>query len=668
MHGDFLTEVALILALSLAALWVCHRIRVPAIIGYLLTGAFAGPFGLGFVESAEQVDLLAEVGVVLLLFTIGLEFPLATLLRRKRPLLLGGGGQVAVTALAATGVALLLGQPAGISVLVGFVVALSSTAVVLSSLQRAGSLDEPAGRTSLSILIFQDLAIVPMMALLPLLAAADGGGRAGVLGSLVRAGLLLAVVLLAARRAVPWLLERVVSTRSHELFLLAVVTICLAVAWAASLAGLSLALGAFLAGLLVSESEYSHQALGVVIPLRDVFTAFFFVSIGMLFDPDLVVAAPVSLGLGLVGVLAGKGLIAAGTAVLVGLPVASAVVVGLSLAQIGEFSFVLARAGLQADILAQDQYQWLLTVAVMSMAVTPVLIAAGPRVARALEARWPSIAGGPEGAEEVPLTGDGVSGHVVIVGWGVTGRLVTRACAIAGIPYRVIELNPEAVREGREEGEPMIWGDGARDPVLLRAGVDVCRAVVVAIPDASATRQVTAAAHRLNPAALVVVRTGLVEEIEELARLGASEVIPKEWEAAVRIVERLLDSLLVPRHEIESFLSSLRSSGYEALRAPGGMAAAVLEGRLGGAEITTLQVRPRSMLADRTLEETALRRIHGVSVLTIRRGEGFVSNPHGGTRLQAGDQVVVMGLPEEIAAVGRLFRDATDAPREVPTE
>ncbi len=661
MHDSFLTEVAVILGLSLAALWVAHRLGVPAILGFLLTGVLAGPFGFGLIQSVEEVDLLAEVGVVLLLFTIGLEFPLSTLLKRKRTLLLGGGTQVIVTGAAATGLALYLDQPLGVAILIGFVMALSSTAVVLSSLQRAGTLDQPSGRTSLGILIFQDLSIVPMMALLPLLAS-TGGSRTEPLFALAQALGLLVVVLVGARRVVPWLLERVVSTRSRELFLLSVVTICLSVAWAASLAGLSLALGAFLAGLLVSESEYSHQALGVVIPLRDVFTAFFFVSIGMLFDPALVADAPLSVGAGVAVVILGKGLIAGGTALVLGLPLATAVVVGLSLAQIGEFSFIMARAALQLEILAESQYQWLLVVAVATMALTPILVGLAPRLARLLEGR--SLPSWLEGRSQAGLSelqeDEELSGHVVIVGWGLGGQLVSRACAIAGIRYRVVDINPESVREGREQGEPIVWGDASMEPVLELLGVPVARAVVIAIPDASATRQVTAAVEGLNPGALVVVRTRFVEEIDELTRLGADEVIPKEWEAAVRIVDRLLDCLLVPRHEIDTFLSSLRSSGYEALRDAEPPDVAELGGKLGGAEITTLEVQEGSVLAEKTLADNALRRIHGVSVLAIRRSEEFLSNPHADTRLETGDQVVVLGLPEEIAAVCLLFDPAYD--------
>lgn len=657
MHHTLLTDIALILGISLGVLWVCHRLGVPAILGFLLTGALAGPHGLALVQSVEEVDVLAEIGVVLLLFTIGLEFPLSTLLKRKRILFVGGGGQVLATAAVAFVAAVGLGTSVRVAVLWGFVAALSSTAVVLSSLQRTGALDQASGRATLGILIFQDLAIVPMMALLPLLAPSAADEGSAVVLSMVRALGILVLVLLAARQIIPSILARVVSTRSRELFLLAVVTICLAVAWVASWAGLSLALGAFLAGLLVSESEYSHQALGVVIPLRDVFAAFFFVSIGMLFDPGLVGAAPVNVAAGVAAVVLGKAAIATAVGVVLGLPLATSVLVGLSLAQIGEFSFVMARAGLQQGILLESQYQWLLAVAVLSMATTPILISLGPRLARVIEAlRLP--------AWLVPTTEDldgsdgehaTLAGHLVIVGFGTTGRTVARSAALAGIPYRAVEMNPETVREARDQGEPIIWGDGSMDPVLERVGAAEARVVVVAIPDAAATRMVTGAVRRMNPGARIVVRTRLLEEIDELARLGADNVIPQEWETAVHIVEEVLGALLIPRHEIESFLHTLRSSQYEVLRS-GGPPGELWDGRLGGAEIVTLEIREGSTLAGHTLRESSLRRLYGVSVLAIRRGETFISNPRADERLEASDQVVVLGLPEEISTARLLFQ------------
>ena len=337
----FLGDILIIIGLSAVVLYLCHRAGIPVIVGYLLTGIVAGPYGFRLVGKIEAVRILAELGIVALLFTIGLEFSFRNLLQLRRTALLGGSLQVILTFFLAAAVAQFFGQPPGEAILIGFLPALSSTAIVMKLLQDRAEIDTPHGTSTLGILIFQDLIVVPMMLILPLLGGVIHESPESILWLVAEEIGVILLIILAAKWFVPWALLKVTQTRSRELFLLAIVMIGLAVAWLTQAAGLSLALGAFMAGLVISESEYSHQALGNILPFRDVFTGFFFVSIGMLLDLRHLAANPVEIAWMTSGVIAVKALIATAAALIVGLPLRTALLVGLALCQIGEFSFIM---------------------------------------------------------------------------------------------------------------------------------------------------------------------------------------------------------------------------------------------------------------------------------------------------------------------------------------
>lgn len=651
-----LTDIVIILALSLGVVVLFHRIRVPPVVGFFLTGILAGPHGLGLIQAVHEVEVLAEVGVVLLLFVIGMEFSLESLLRMGRTLVLGGPIQLVLTGGAGLALGLLLGTGAGEALFLGFLLALSSTAIVLRLIQQRGELDTPHGRTALGILIFQDLAVVPMMLLLPVLAGrAEGPGAALLL--LARAAAVLAAVFFAARFLVPFLLRQVVRTRSRELFLLAVVAVGLGVAWLVSAAGLSLALGAFLAGLVVSESEYSHQAVSDVIPFRDVFTSFFFVSLGMLLSPTFLLDHWLVLPAVVAGVLALKTAAAGAAALVVGYPLRTALLAGLSLSQVGEFSFILAESGLDLGLLDEALHPWFLGVAVLSMAATPFLLEAAPRLVEVAESlpvlsRWArrSLVAPPD-AVAPP------SDHVIVVGFGLNGRNVARACRVAGVPYVCIEINPETVRKERAEGLPIQYGDATQPTVLENAGIGAARVVVVAISDAAATRRITALARSLNAPIHIIARTRYLQETEALLYAGADEVIPEELETSVEIVSRILAHYLVPRREIESFVTEIRADAYAMFRSLGlgGATGAELGMGLPDVEVATLRVAAGSELAGLTLAESDLRGLYGVTVVAVRREGTIEPNPGGDSRVEAGDILVLLGLPEELRAAETLF-------------
>ena len=667
MEGHLLQDLVVLLGASLVVVYLSHLARVPPIIGFLVTGIVVGPQGLGFVQVVEDVQQLAEIGVILLLFTIGIEFSLGDLLRMRRALLVGGSIQVfGVTALA-WGILQALGLGPREALFLGMMASLSSTAVVLRLLQQRAEVDAPHGRSSLAILVYQDLMIVPMILITPVLAGESGS----IVGALwlfaLKAVVVLVATIVLARFVVPQLLDLVVRTRSRDLFLLSVVTICLAVAWGASLAGLSLALGAFLAGLLVSESEYSHQALADIVPFRELFASFFFISIGMLLNVELAVGQPLFFLGVIASVLLLKALAAGAATLALGMSVHTAARTGLATSQVGEFSFVLAGTGVMAGIVSVPSYQWFVAAAVATMGVTPLLVIVGPKVASLLDRlplperiRLGTIREAP-GEDDEPLRD-----HLIVIGYGVNGRNVARAASIAGIPFVVVDMNPNLVGMARAAGVPIHYGDATRPALLQHLEISKAKAVAVAISDAAATRQIVALARGLNPRCTIVARTRYVAEVETLVQLGATTVVPEELETSVEIVARLLASYFVPRREIETFIAEIRAGGYQMLRTPSGGASYPFDLRetLTDVEVSTLRVDEGSPLVGQRLADTDLRGVYGITVLAIRRGGDVRANPAGDAVVEAGDLLIVMGLGEEIAAAAELVAKAPDASAE----
>jgi len=656
MEIPLLNDIVIIFGLSIAILFICHRLRVPTIVGFLLTGILAGPYGLGLVKAVHEVEILAEVGVVLLLFTIGIEFSLERLLQIKKSVLMGGSIQVLLTLLVTFVIARQLGQPIGESIFIGFLISLSSTAIVLKLIQERAEVDSPHGRTTLGILIFQDIIIVPMILFAPLLAGATGDLGESVLVLIAKGIGIIGLVFVSAKWIVPQVLYQIARTRSQELFLLSIVVICLAVAWITSSAGLSLALGAFLAGLIISESEYSHHALGNILPFRDVFTSFFFVSIGMLLDVGFLFRQPGTIVLIALGVLVLKSIIASFATVLLGFPLRTSILVGLALGQVGEFSFILSKTGVEHGLLAGNIYQMFLAVSVLSMAATPFIITLAPSLADII-LRLPlpkRLISGFYPVSEIKV--ENKKHHLIIIGFGVNGRNVARAARVSGIPYAIIEMNPETVRSEQAQGEPIYYGDSTQESVLQHANIKDARIVVAAINDPTATRRITEIIRRLNSEVHLIVRTRYLQEVKPLYELGADEVIPEEFETSVEIFTRVLAKYFIPRDEIERLVAEVRSDGYEMFRSLSkeSLSFSDLKLHLPDVEISTLRVAERSPLVGKSLAEIELRKKYGVTVLAIRRNSQILSNPNVNMPFCANDMLFVLGPPDRIAEVASL--------------
>jgi len=656
-----LKDIVVIFALAIAVLLVCHRLRVPSIVGFLLTGILAGPHGLGFVTDVHNVEVLAEIGVVLLLFTIGIEFSLEQFVEMKRSVLLGGVLQVGATFLAVVATVALLGKSGTEGIFLGFLVSLSSTAIVLKILQERNEIGSPHGRVALAILIFQDVAAVPMMLFLPFLAAGSGPAGSSLFLLAAKGIAILLLVWVSARWLVPKVLYQVARARSRELFLLSVLVLCFAVAWFTQELGLSLALGAFLAGLIISASDYGHHALGNVLPFRDVFTSLFFVSIGMLLDFGFLLREPIRVAVAAGAVVLLKTLLTAATVVVLGFPLRTALLSGLALAQIGEFSFILAGMGVALALVGRETYQLFLAVSVITMGASPFVIALAGRIAGlVLRLPFPSrLRSGflfRPGVED-PDSKAKLSGHIIIVGFGLNGRNLSQAAKRAGIPYMIIEMNPETVRREKRAGEPIFYGDASHDAILQHAGIAGARVLVVAVSDPAATRQITAAARRVNPALHIIARTRFFQEMTPLRELGANEVIPEEFETSVEIFTRVLDRYLLPRDEIARFVSEARAGGYEMFRSLSHDPVPLcnLELYLADVEVTSRRVGIASPLVGKSLGEMELRSKYGVTLLAIKRGGEVLANPGGETQILGDDILILMGAPASLAGIADLF-------------
>ena len=656
MEYQGLMDIEILFGLALVTVVILRRLNFPSIIGFLVTGMLAGPYSLGFIKDTHQVEQMAEYGVVLLLFTIGIEFSLKELMRIRHLVLLGGGLQLVLTILAVTALGTLFHFSIPQSVFFGFLVALSSTAILMKLLIDAGEMDTPQGKTALGILIFQDLCIVPLMLFTPLLA---GGGN-GVLEIIIISLKAVAVILAAhygARFAVPWIFEQVVKSRSRELFILMIIFIGMGTAWLTAQAGLSLALGAFIAGLAISESEYSHQALSDIMPFREAFMSLFFISVGMLLNPAVLLQYPLFITSLVLAIILIKTIIAAGAGVALGLPMRIALIAGLSLAQIGEFSFVLSQTGLKHGLLSGETYQMFLAASIATMGLTPLCMKIASPVANYVSGILPHswTRGGQVFAGKE--RGVHLSDHVIIAGYGVNGKNLAKVLKHLKIPHIVIETNPFTVRAEKKRGEHIIFGDASKQEILQHAHIEKARIVVVAISDAAASRHIAALARQLNSSIHVIVRTRYILEVEPLFKLGVNEVIPEEFETSVEILSRVLRRFMVPQDVIDGCVVDVRRDGYEMFRSASKRHshAVGIAGFLSGAEIGNFRVHKGSPLEGISLREGVLRSRSGATILAIKRGGDVTPNPDPFWELKEKDIVLLLGTPEQLAAAGKLF-------------
>jgi CPA2 family monovalent cation:H+ antiporter-2 len=644
MEIPLLKDVVIILGLAVVVLLIFSRIKVPAILAFFVSGIIAGPQGLGLISSLTEVQLLAELGVIFLLFTIGLDFSLEKFSQIKRYALLGGSLQLGLTMIVMFFIGLAAGLSISESIFIGILVSFSSTAIVLRLLQDKNQVDSVQGRTALGILIFQDVAVVLIIFLTPLLA---GSSRENLQEWPLLLGLglgLIAFTYISTRWLVPELLHYIARFKRRDLFLLTIIVICFGITWATSQLGLSPALGAFLAGLIISNTEYSHQALGNVLPFQDIFMSFFFISIGMLLNVTFLLDNLMLILLLTLGVILLKSLITGFATALLGLSFRVMVLVGLMLSQVGEFSFILAATGQQLGIISNPFFQTFLAVSILTMSLTPFLKDKAPQAADRLEhlPLPPRILSGfyPLPIPEENLPED----HLVIVGFGINGKNMVKAASKAQIPYVVVELNPQIVREEKSRGQPIYYGDASQETVLNQVNLQEARIMVVAISDPLESRKIVDTAKKINPNLYLIVRTRYIKEMEELYSLGADEVIPEEFETSVEIFSRVLDQYHLHQEDINQFINEIRSDRYEMFRTLSGdePITCSLNSSLTDLHVSSLKVEDDQKLGDLGLEDQEL------TPIAVVRKNRTIREFDGGFQLKKGDVVIYTTSEENV--------------------
>lgn len=650
-------EAVVLLALAAAALATTERLRLPSIVGFLIVGAVAGPGGLELVEEPERVKSLAELGVVFLLFEIGLELPFERLRTLWRPVLIGGGFQVLITLGVVAWIAHAAGMSGSTSFVLGAAVAMSSTAIVLRLLVDGGQIDAPGGQLAVAILLLQDLAIVPILLLVPLLASE--ASQLGELGFAIGKMLLaLGLVGFGFWFLVPRILDRVAQSRSPELFSLLSILIVLGSAWIAEELGLTLAVGAFLAGMAASTSPYTHQLFSEVVPLRGVLLGIFFTAVGMLFEPSQVIEAPGQLVADVVLIMLGKFvIIVVGATLLLRHSLRVGLEAGLALCQVGEFSFVLLGVAGEAGLITPLLTQRFIAASVMTLLITPFLIRYAPAIAG-----WVSERLNHPGGRLPELTNDPREGRVVVIGYGPAGQTLIRLLRSLDLPFVAVDSNPSSAHDAERIGEPIVYGDATRPQVLSHLRVDEARLVAVAISDPLATRRIVSRIRSMAPTTPILARTRYVREVDQLSAAGANVVVAEEFEGSIELVARALETFDIPMGAIARFTEALREEGYGAIRAPAALPIDpwVME-LLDHTDTEWIEV-PFGIEGHPTLGELDIRAQTGVNVLVVERGASSFANPPPDFGLAGGDRLLVLGGSENLLRLRQLLEGNFRAP------
>ena len=642
-----LGDLVVVFGCAAPVVYLFHRLKQSPIVGFVLSGVLIGPFGLSLIRDVTNVNTLAILGVMILLFSLGLEFSLKKLMETRVAVFVTGPLQMAGTAIPVILLARHLGVSTGTGLIYGILIAVSSTTVLMKMLAERSEVDSLHGRIGLGISIFQDLCTVPMIVAIPLLAS----GKAvlpAVLTALGKAAVIIAAVVMVARYLFPILLGGILRTRSKELFLITSVFMFLGTAWVTSIAGISLALGSFLAGLILSESEYGHQIFAEVRPFRDSLNSLFFISVGMLVDPVVIVRnLPAILGMS-AALIIGKALITTVAAVASRVPLQVGILTGVALAQIGEFSFIILQASAAVGLVTARAYQTLLTSSLLTMVFTPVLFGVARRLVGRRDweqTKWPTWAKATELGLAAPAV---LEDHVIICGFGVGGRNIARVLKANRIPYIVLDLNAQSVTEARDEGEPVLFGDCSSAHILELAGIHRARVIVFAISDPFAARLAVGVARRMNRELVILTRTKYVADMDALWDTGSTEVIAEEFEAALELVTRILRVYNAPRALVAAEIKSIRDLRFGIFREDRATVPRIRLSSDVDVYTETWDVPQGSPWNGTTVADSRLRSDTGVLILGIIRENRTLNNPGPDEQIVSGDRLVLSGTKEQL--------------------
>ncbi|NWF90432.1 MAG: cation:proton antiporter [Ignavibacteriaceae bacterium] len=644
MH-DFLIikDIVIILLISIPIIFLFNKIQIPSIAGFLVTGMIIGPYGFKLISDVDNISVMAEVGVILLLFTIGLEVSLKRLLKMKRLLLITGGLQVFITTLVSAFIFYLLNIPINKSIYLGLLVSLSSTAIVLKLLSDKNELDAPHGRIALAILIFQDLAIIPIFIVLPILGIGSDFSTITISLKIIAAVAVILFLLVIARFIIPKLLFHIANLRLREVFTIGVILLILGTAYLTHSFGLSFALGAFISGLILAESEFSHQVESEIIPLKDAFNSVFFVSVGLLLNTQFVFNHPILISGLTLSVIFLKALIVLLVIKVSGYPLRVALAAGLSLSQIGEFSFVLMQAGLKLNLIGGDYYDSFLASSIFTMILTPFLLKLNPLISYTVGNL------GTHPSKNNFRLGELID-HVIIVGFGLNGRNLSRVLTETGIKYVIVELNPDTVKKELAKGERIIYGDCSKTEILIQANINTANIIVFAISDPETTRRSLMLAKQLNPNVYSIVRTRYTNEIRDLISLGADEVIPEEFETSLQIFSKVLRRFHIPLNVIMKQVSILRSESYSMMVKEESSEHPLINlNEILAAGLTeTFFIDDDNKFAGKTLSEVNLRAKTDATIIAIVRAGKTITNPSGDESLCLHDTIVITGTHQSV--------------------
>ena len=631
-------DIVVILLVSLPIIFLFKKINIPSIVGFLIAGMIIGPYGFRLINDSDSINALAQMGVITLLFTIGLEISFKDLARMKKFVFIAGTLQVVLTVIISALISMALGLSTTLSIFIGMLISVSSTSIILTLLTQSNELDAPHGQIALSVSIFQDLAVVAMVLSLPLLSGRDDFEITSIFLQLLFAFGAVGMIYIAAKFLIPYVMIHLARARTREVFTIGTILILLGTAYLTYSVGLSFALGAFIAGLILSESDYSSQIVSEILPFKDVFISLFFVSIGLLLNIQLVLAYPLLLILISIGIILLKAVIVFFIVLLIRYPIRIAVMSGLMLAQIGEFAFVLAQAGNSEGIITEEYYNAFLASSIFTMIMIPILFKLAPVLGYESSKLAPQRRNTVDEKEKF-------SGHVVVAGYGLNGKNLTRVLKETGIKYIVVEMNPDTVREEKQKGEKIIFGDISKVEILEDVCIDKAKVLVFAISDPGTTRRSLSLAKQINSNIYTVVRTRYVNEIDELAKLGADVIIPEEFETSLEIFRKVLEKYHIPLNIIMKQVAIIRNESYKLLRkdekAPTSFIH--LDEILAAGITETYFVNDDNPFIEKELSEINLRAETDATIIAIVRDGKTITNPSGKEKLLAHDTLVITG-------------------------
>lgn len=646
---NIIKDLVIILLVSIPIILLFNKLRLPSITGFLIAGMIIGPFGLQLITEIDEINVMAEVGVILILFTIGLEVSLKELAKTKKLILIGGGLQVIITIVITSSILNALGLPISQSIFFGMLFSLSSTAIVLKLLSDRKELETPQGKISLAILIFQDLAIVPMFLMIDLLGNPDKIELLSVAIKLGTALLIIFVLIFLTKYLSPKVLYFLARSGLREIFTIGIILILLGTAYLTHSFGLSFALGAFIAGLILSESDYTPQIFSDIIPFRDAFNSIFFVSIGLLLDISYVLNNALEVISLAAGIVAIKFILIFILVLFLKYPMRIAVLAGFALAQIGEFSFILAQEGMKFNLVG-EYGNLLLASIIITMVATPFLISFTPALTR----KSPYFA-----LQKKDDSKKIFDGHVIIGGFGLNGRNLANVLKETGIPYTIIEMNPDTVKTEKAKGENIFYGDINNEEVLKNTGIEDAKILVVAISDRAVSQRVLKIARQLNPNLYLIVRTRFVGETEDLIKLGADIVIPEEFETSIQIFRNVLEQYHIPLNVILQQVTLLRGESYKWMRSeePTAEIFSRLNEIIAAGITETFFFNEDNSNINKTIGDLNIRALTDATVIAIVRKKDTIVNPSAKEKILANDTLVITGTHQAVDSAFKLLSE-----------